>query len=334
MNKIRIAIVLIMLLVLGIALTASGISNLIKLNGEVPDFNTYSMQNIKKGDFVQGYVQNILDCYASETTTNTTMGIETSSRTSGEYFIMPLLSEEDVESDLYITITASKADDRNMLYEICDRTWEYMEGGSEDNWPEMGIVAKVKKIDPELLQYMTEWFQGSELYGSDAEIQKHIVPYELVIYNVNGAYTGLIVGLIIIAVFAAAGVIAYRRLRPAPLSEGTGSFPAYEPNETVNAPVQTSEGGFSEAYTPPESRPITDIPQPLQPDEFFARPARKAETSEKAADTAAAVVADEKPSVHTAAYGDMDVLDTSSLSMDGLDSPDDSSDGGEYEFTE
>ncbi len=334
MNKIRIAILLIVLLVMGIVLTVSGISNIIKLNGEVPDFNTYSMQNIKKGDFVQGYVQNILDCYASETTTNTTMGIETSSRTSEEYFIMPLLSEEDVESDLYITITASKIDDRNMLYEICDRTWEYMDGGSEDNWPEMGIVAKVKKIDPELLQYMTEWFQGSELYGSDAEIRKHIVPYELVIYNVNGAYIGLIAGLVIIAVFAAAGAIAYRRLRPAPLSEGTGSFPAYEPNGTANAPAQTAEGGFSEAYTPPAPQPIPDIPQPLQPDEFFARPAKKSEESEKAADTAAAAAADEKLPVQTAANGDMDVLDTSALSMDSLDSPDESSDGGEYEFTE
>lgn len=317
MNKIRIAVFLIALLVMGIALTVGGISNLIKLNGYVPDFNYDSMQSIKKGDFVQGYVQNILDCYASETTTNTTMGIETSSRTSEEYFIMPLLSEEDAEDDLYITITASKADDRSMLYEICDRTWEYMEGGSEDNWPEMGIVAKVKKIDPELLQYMTEWFEGSEAYGSSAEIQKHIVPYELVIYNVSGAYTGLVAGLIIIAVFAVAGVIAYRRLRPAPLSDETESFPAYAPNEAADVSARNVQEGFPEAYTPPEPLRVDDIPQPLQP----ARPAKKSE-------------AGEKPAVQPAAYGDMDVLDTSSLNMDSLDSPDDSSDGGEYEFTE
>ena len=44
--------------------------------------------------FVQGYVENIFDCYASETTTETTMGIETSSRTSEEYFLMPLLVDD------------------------------------------------------------------------------------------------------------------------------------------------------------------------------------------------------------------------------------------------
>lgn len=339
MNKIRIAIVLIMLFVLGIALTVSGISNLIKLNGYVPDFNYESMQSIKKGDFVQGYVENIYDCYANETTTESTMGIETSSRTSEEYFIMPLLSEEDIENDLYITVSAGKFEDRQLLYEIRNRTWDYMQGGSDENWPEMGIVAKVEDIDPELLQYMTEWFRETAWFdedennkASDAEIQKHIVHYELVIYNVKGAYIGLVAGLIIIALFAVAGVIAYRRLRPAPLSGETGSFPAYAPNEAADVPARAAQGGFSEAYKPPEPLRVDDIPQPLQPDEFFARPAKKSEASEKAADTAAAAAAEEKPPVQTAAYGDMDVLDTSALNMDSLDSPEDSS--GEYEFTE
>lgn len=333
MNKIRIAIILIVLLVMGIALTVGGISNIIKLNGYIPDFNYESMQNIKKGDFVQGYVQNIYDCYANETTTNTTMGIETSSRTSEEYFIMPLINDADVEKDLYITISASKPADREMLYEICDRTWDFMEGGSEENWPEMGIVARVKKIDPELLQYMTEWFEESEAYGSVSEIRQHIVPYELVIYNTSGAYTGLIVGLVIIAVIAVVGVVAYRQFRPAPLSEG--SFPAYVPNETAYTPAQNTESSFSEARTPPPPRPVTDIPQPVQPDEFFARPVKKTQEAEPAETAEKPVMpVEEKPPVQTASYGDMDVLDTSALSMDSLDDPNDSSDGGEYEFLE
>lgn len=78
MTKIRIAIVLIFLLVIGIMLTVSGVKDIIRLNGYIPDFNFDSMADIKKGGFVQGYVETILDCYASETTTNTTMGIETS----------------------------------------------------------------------------------------------------------------------------------------------------------------------------------------------------------------------------------------------------------------
>ncbi len=331
MNKIRIAIVLIVLLIAGIALTAGGVSDIVKLSGDIPDFNYDSMANIKKGDFVQGYVENILDCYANETTTNTTMGIETSSRTSEEYFIMPLLNEADSEKDLYITITASKADDRRLLYDICDETWEYMDGAENIDWTEMGIVAKVKDIDPELMQYMTEWFQAAEYCdGDSAEIQKHIVPYELVVFNTNSAYISLIVGLVILAAFAVAGVIAYRKIRPK-------TVPSYEenyPSQGIGtAPAQTPKDGFAETYTPSEPVPIPDIPQPVQPDEFFARPVKKAADPEKTAEVKAPA-AEEKAPVQAAAYGDMDVLDTSALSMDGLDDPNGGSPEEEYEFTE
>ncbi len=339
MNKIRIAIVLIVLLVFGIALTVSGISNIIKLNGEIPDFNYDSMQNIKKGDFVQGYVGYILDCYANETTTNTTMGIETSSRTSEEYFIMPLINEADAEKDLYITITASKSADRDLLYQICDETYESYNNDDID-WTEFGIVAKVKNIDPELTQYMTEWFQETAWFDEDennktsvSEIRQHILPYELVIYNTSGAYIGLIAGIIIIAAFAVAGVIAYRKLKPQPLYGGTESYSPYEPNTAT--PAQPADGGFSEVYTPPAPQPIPDIPQPLQPDEFFARtpkapkPAEeKAETPKPSSDSA------EAPAILPSAAGDMDALDTSALNTDGLEYYDDAetAEEAEYEF--
>ena len=103
MNKIRITVVLVFLLVMGVVLTVSGVRDIIRINGYVPDFNFDSMADIKKGGFVQGYVENIFDCYASETTTETTMGIETSSRTSEEYFLMPLINESDVDNELYVT---------------------------------------------------------------------------------------------------------------------------------------------------------------------------------------------------------------------------------------
>ncbi len=53
MNKIRIAIVFIFLAIAGVVLTVSGISDIIKINGYIPDFNYDSMQNVKKGDFLQ-----------------------------------------------------------------------------------------------------------------------------------------------------------------------------------------------------------------------------------------------------------------------------------------
>lgn len=348
MNKVRIIILLVVLLGIGISLTVGSISNIIKLNGTIPDFNYDSMQDIKNGDFVQGYVGYILDCYASETTTNTTMGIETSSRTSEEYFIMPLVNETDADKDLYITISASKYDDRELLYKICDETYESYMGNTDVEWTEFGIVARVKKIDSDLTPYLIEWFQETEWFDEDethkassAEIQQHILPYELVIYNTNGVYTGLIIGLVIIAAFAVAGVIAWKKLRPTPLNEQSG-FSSYTPggmngtgvSGTAGSVQSANSGGFSEAYKPAEARPITDIPQPLQPDEFFARPPKTPKPAEEKAE--APKPAPEPTPVIPAAAGDMDALDTSALNIDDLeyyDAAESENDEAGYEFT-
>ncbi len=360
MNKVRIIIFLVALLVIGISLTVGSISNIIKLNGTIPDFNYDSMQNIKNGDFVQGYVGYILDCYASETTTNTTMGIETSSRTSEEYFIMPLVNEEDMDKDLYITVTASKAADRDLLYKICDETYKSYMGNTDVEWTEFGIVARVKEIDSDLTPYLIEWFQETEWFDEDenhktseAEIRQHILPYELVVYNTSGAYTGLIIGLVIIAAFAVAGVIAWKKLRPAPLNEQT-SFSSYTPggmngtgvSGTPNSAQSANSGGFAEAYKPAEARPITDIPQPLQPDEFFARPAKAPKPAEEKTEAPKPQPEIPKPTdpkpaseptpVIPAAAGDMDALDTSALNIDDLEYYDTSeaeNSEAEYEFT-
>ena len=298
MNKIRLAIVAIVMLIAGISLTVTGISDIIKLNGEIPDFNYDSMQNIKEGDLVQGYICSIYDNYANTTTTETTMGIETSSYVSTEYFIMPLINDEDFEKDLYITIAANDKLDRNTLYSICDATWEYMDGNEYANFPEMGIVAKVKKLDPEIQDYMVEWFMYDPAwFESEAEARQHIIFYGLQIYNPDSAYTSLIIGLVIIAVIVVIGVLAYRSLRSvnnsssgsmpyvpqpaAPSSMGGISAPQsdFAENYTPPSPSAASpnamsgstapQNSFSETYTPPSPQPIPDIPQPVQPDEFF-----------------------------------------------------------------
>lgn len=293
MNKIRLAIVAVIMLITGISLTVTGISDIIKLNGEIPDFNYDSMQNIRNGDLVQGYVWNIYGNYANTTTTETTMGIETSSYVSTEYFIMPLINEEDYEKDLYITIAAHDKLDRNTLYSICDATWEYMGGNEYATFPEMGIVAKVKKLDPEIEDYMVDWFMYDPAwFESESEARQHIICYQLQIFNPGSAYTSLAIGLIIIAVMAVIGVILYRKLRPvnnfstgsmpyvppqsaAPSSMGGISAPqsgfseAYTPPAPSTACNTAPQNGFSENFTPPSPQPIPDIPQPVQPDDFF-----------------------------------------------------------------
>ena len=330
MFKVRVTIVLIFLFVIGVVLTVQGVSDVIKINGYVPDFNYDSMADVKKGGFVQGYVANIYDCYASETTTETTMGIETSSRTSEEYFLMPLINEADEANDLYVTISASNINDRRTLLDVRNDTWKYISGDTDFDFTEMYIVARVKKIDDDLMPLLTEWFMENEFYDSVYEAEQHVIPYEFVIYrNLNAPYISLIAGLLIIAAFTAAGVIVYKKMRPSSPAAETGYYspsPSAAEN-TGNAPADS----FAE-NSRPAPMPVPDIPQPLQPDEFFTRPEKTpAPAAEKEPPKP-------EPEPQAAAFvpGDMDGLDTSALSTDGLDYYDtaEESDGyADYEFS-
>lgn len=336
MNKIRIVILLIFLFILGAVLTVQGVSDIIKINGYVPDFNYDSMTDVKKGSFVQGYVNNIIDCYASETTTETTLGIETSSKTSEEYFLMPLINEADSDKELFVTISASNIDDRKTLYAVCDDTWEYIDGNTDIDFTEMYIVARVKKIDDDLMPLLIDWLVSAEFYANASEAEQHVIPYEFVVYrNLNAPYISLIVGLVIIAAFAVAGVIVYKKTRPTyPAAEAVpySPSPSASPETSENA-AASSAGGFAETGRP-ASMPVPDIPQPLQPDEFFARPEKKPAPAEEKEPPKP------EPQTQTQAPafvpGDMDGLDTSVLNTDGLEYYDtaEENDGyAEYEFS-
>ncbi|MDE5859920.1 MAG: hypothetical protein K2H23_05995 [Oscillospiraceae bacterium] len=267
--KTRLVILFLVFAVVGVMLTFGSISNIIKMNGDVKDFNYDSMQDIKKGDIVGGEIGYILDCYANETTTNTTMGVETSSRTSREYFIMPLLNEEDYAKDLYITVSASKYEDRQLLYAICDDTYELFDGNDDIQWHDMLFVAKVKKLDPDLNKYLTEWFEEAEYFDDD--IQSHIVPFELSYFDPSTAYTNLVIGLIMLAVVIVVVFIFIAKTRPKKLNEVPGyvqSTPAYGGTEDT----QNTVGGFAEESDMAQGQYIS---QPVQPDDFFAKPEKK-----------------------------------------------------------
>lgn len=326
--KIRIVIVLIALFIMGIVMTGSGVSNLIKLNGNVPDFNYESMQNIKNGDFVQGYIWNIDGCYANTTTTESTFGIETDSYVSDEYFVMPLVNDTDLADDMYITVVATKQEDRDLLYAINEATWEYYEGNADVVFPDMGIVAKVSKLGDEYEQFLVEAMLEAEYYETAAEARSHIIPYKLTIYNPSSAYTSLGIGLLIVIAFVVVGIIIFTKFKKE--REQQTVIPAAEPSfNNFTAENTSSTNGFAESYTPPQPVPIPDIPQPTDADEFFAHAPKPAApvTQEAPKEEPAAPVA---PAAAEPVLGDMDTLDTTGLFDDADYVIDETSDENDF----
>ena len=321
MLKARIGIVLIALFVVGIVLTFTGVSNLIKMSGNIKDFNYDSIQDIKKGDIVQGYVLNIDGCYAYTTTTNTKYGIETSSYTSDEYFLMPLVNETDFEKDLFITIIAQKKADRDLLYDISDATWEYYEGNVDVTFPEMGIVAKVDKLDAEYEGYLIEALLDAEYYSNASEARSHVIPYTLTIYNPSSAYTSLGIGLVIIVLYVVVGLILYSKYKASKTPSFTQETAASNDFTIESKP---SESGFGESYTQPQPVPMPELTQPTDADEFFAAKPKNVEAPVEAVKEEPK----EEPAAITEIAGEMSGLDTSGLLNDAdyefNDSPDES----------
>lgn len=308
MNKIRLAIVVIALLIMGISLTFSGLTNLIKMSGNVKDFNFDSMQDIESGDFVQGYVGYIDGCYAYTTTTNTKYGIETSSYTSEEYFLMPLINDKDLADDMYITIIAKNKDDRDLLYEISDATWEVYEGNYDAVFPEMGIMAKVSELDAEYEGYLIETLLEAEYYSSSSEVRSHVIPYTLTIYNPNSAYISLGIGLVIIMLFVVVGILIYNKSKAAAMPAPVPTVPS--DNFTIES--KPSESGFGENYVPSQPVPMPELTQPTDADEFFAaRPKNTEKPAEPVKEEPK-----EEPAAVTEVAGEMSGLDTSSLFND------------------
>ena len=307
MYKLRIAIVLIVLFIMGIVMTINGVSDLIKLSGDIPDFNYESMQDIKKGDFVQGYIWNIEGCYANTTTTETTFGIETNSYVSAEYFVMPLINDADLSENMYISITASNKEHRKTLYDICDATWEYYGGNENASFPDMTIVAKVQKLDTDYADFLVEWFQMDPPYfENEADARAHIVPYTLVIYNTSSAYISLAIGLIILLLFAAVGIVIFMKFKK---EQSANTIPTFEqPANDFTIESKPSENGFGESHTPPQPVPMPMLSQPTDADEFFSTkpkvtvPVAEEEKKEE-----------NPPSVEEPVAGEMSGLDTTGL---------------------
>ncbi len=325
-NNVRIFILVAVLLIGGLFITVSSASDIIKLNGYIPDFNYDSMADIKKGDFVGGYIANIYDCYAGETTTNTTMGIETSSYTSREYFIMPLINDTDLENDMFISVSVSKQEDRDLMYAICDATYEYMDGNEDVEFPEMGFIAKAQPLDAELQGYLLDWFEETEYFdGGRNEAAAHIIPYDLVLFNTNGVYIGLVFGLIMTAAGIVILFFIFHKKKTQVQDQSTfspdltgysqpanGNMPAPAGTPYTDGQPPAQDNG---SYYAPSAAPFPELTQPADADEFFARPVRKQTEPVNSAPpkAPAAPVPEEKPAADYSNGIETNDLDTEKL---------------------
>lgn len=213
--------------IVGIVLLVMGLSDLIGAQ----TFRSDMLKNIENEENIIDYMQpsdyklkanvcgniyDLLGCYCTETTTNTVNGIETSSHTSGSYYLMPIYPEtgDDV---YYITVVARTGKFTAQCDMLLDDLDEYFGGNENVEFHDCILYGKVKELEDDAREYLIEAIQEIELFDdfSDATINKYVLPYQLEEYNyenhMNAAKVMIPFGLVFIAIFAAAFIIINKR---------------------------------------------------------------------------------------------------------------------------
>lgn len=137
------------------------------------DFNEAAAEELKPGKRVEGEVYAILDQFAEEESwTERSDGSRSAKKTSKKYYIIPVGEQE------YMGYAASSPN-FSQCNKIVDATFDYLTGATDmidaDSIP---VSGKTVKMDDDLTQWMVEWFQEQEYFGTtDAEeIKAYIVP--------------------------------------------------------------------------------------------------------------------------------------------------------------
>ena len=272
MKSFNIKRLLISFSVLGIILTVMGISDIIStaaFKSDIQkayeegknDINIMTSSEYTNKQNVYGSILYLYDCYCEETTTKTSYGVETSSSVTGRYYLMPITSENEDE-EKYITIVINNSANALAVEEIMYDTWDYFNGEENIEWHDYFLMGKVKPLEDDARQYLLEWFKENEWFetNNDSELNKHIVPYEIVEYlpdniSKNGKIA-LIVGLIFIAVVAVVFIVSLPKKSSQVSSEQYASAnghsyqvikqPRIDPDDFFNTPNNTVN-----SYAPP-----------------------------------------------------------------------------------
>lgn len=262
MKSFNIKRLLISFSVLGIIFTVMGISDIISTAAFKTDIqkayeegrndiNIMTSSEYKNKQNVYGSILYLYDCYCEETTTKTTYGIKTSSSVTGKYYLMPITSENETE-EKYITVVIKNSANALAVDEIMYDTWDYCSGNDNVEWHNYFLMGKVEPLEDDARQYLLEWFKENEWFETtnDSELNKYIVPYEIVEYlpdiNSQNGKIALIVGLVFVVVVAVVLIFSLPK---------------------KNSPIS------SEKYTSADEQSYQEIKQPqVNPDDFFNTP--------------------------------------------------------------
>ncbi len=239
-------------IILGAVLTFLGIKDLLVLWKEPVDVLNEDPASLTDGMHVHTTVDLVWDQFIEETSYRTSYGIKVSAeKESARYYALPYLKVEDgmILLDQLIGIYVSTGNPAcRTLETILDETnkWWFDETGMVDyGYTTLEVEGKLRRMTEEEQGYLIDYItMASSGTISRSEAEEYVVPYVILIQNLNVAYPMTLIGLVLLAIPILIYVIAkgkekrtaammYQRPRDMAKPEGT----YYEPEDVTTAPV-------------------------------------------------------------------------------------------------
>ncbi len=134
-----------------------------------------SAEDIKWGMSIETDMNVLLECFGSmETTTKNRSGSNGTSHTD-YYYIMPVFVGEET---YYVAFKVREdSDDRSIYKKISDNTMDYLSGYSNQFGEDSILISGgLHKLDDEVYDHMKDWFEDSDWFAQDSDIDKYVLP--------------------------------------------------------------------------------------------------------------------------------------------------------------
>ncbi len=237
-------------IILGAVFTFMGVKDLLVLWKEPVDVLNENPSALTNGMHVHTTIDLVLDQFIEETSYDTVNGIKVSAeKESARYYALPYLKVEGdwIMIDKMIAIRVSAGNSAcGILEKISDETYEWWsdETGKVDyGYTTLEVDGRLRKMTQEEKDYMIDYIT----YVMDcnrSEAEEYIVPYVILIQNLNAALPMTLIGLVLLIIPIVVIVITKSRekqtaamiyQRPRDLSKPEGTY--YEPEDSTTAPA-------------------------------------------------------------------------------------------------
>lgn len=239
-------------IILGATLSFLGIKDLLVLWKEPVDVLNEAPASLTNGMHVHTTVDLVWDQFIEETSYRTAYGVKVSAEEeSARYYALPYLKVEDgmVMLDQLIAIRVSSGTPAcRTLETILDETndWWFDETGKVDyGYTTLEVDGRLRKMTEEEKGYMLDYItMTSEGTVSRSEAEAYVVPYVILVQNLNAALPMTLIGLVLLIIPILVMVITKSRekqtaamiyQRPRDLSKPEGTY--YQPEDGTTAPT-------------------------------------------------------------------------------------------------